>query len=204
MKPVVLATNNAHKISEYKEILASVALLSLADFPPMAEVEETADDFEGNAILKAEAVYAHTGTPALADDSGICVVALGGAPGVRSARYVPGTDHDRRVALLRALEGQADRRAFFVCVVALAGLPDDLPLPPGLERRGGCILARGEVHGRLTHAPRGNGGFGYDPIFELPEGQTTAELAAEHKHAVSHRGRAARAILPVLEAWRAR
>lgn len=201
MKALVLATNNAHKISEYKEILPGIPLRSLAEFPPMAEVDETADDFEGNAVLKARAVFAHTGLPALADDSGICVAALGGAPGVRSARYVAGSDRDRLFALLAAMEGQADRRAWFVCAIAVAGLPEGLPLPAGVVRQDGLVLTRGEVHGVLAQAPRGPGGFGYDPIFELPEGQTTAELPAALKHAVSHRGRAARTLLPVLQAW---
>ena len=200
--PLVLATNNRHKISEYQEILADVPLLSLADFPHMDEVEETADDFEGNAALKAEAVFAHSGQLCLADDSGLCVAALGGAPGVRSARYVPGTDADRLRALLRAMEGQSDRRAWFVCVIAVAGVPEGLALPPGLVWRGGLVMARAEVHGQLALAPRGPGGFGYDPIFELPSGHTTAELPAAEKHAVSHRGQAARLLRPLMDALR--
>lgn len=197
-RALVIATGNAHKLDEYRDLLPGVPLASLADFPPALPVDETAPDFAGNAILKARAAAAHTGHPALADDSGLEVAALAGAPGVHSARYAPGTDRDRYEKLLTALAHATDRRARFVCLIAVAGLPDDLPLPEGLERRDGCILARGTVTGAITEAPRGAHGFGYDPIFELPSGRTAAELDAAEKHAISHRGHAARAIAPLL------
>ena len=200
MGALLIATGNAHKLEEYGELLPGIPLCSLAEFPLAPEVVEDAPDFTGNAILKAAAAHAHTGRPALADDSGIEVAALGWAPGIRSARYVPGTDRDRLFALLAAMADHADRRARFTAVIAIAGLPADCPLPEGLSRRDGCVIARGVVEGVLTRAPRGAQGFGYDPIFELPSGRTTAELPAAEKHAVSHRGRAARAVLPVLQA----
>lgn len=197
-RALVIATGNTHKLGEYRDLLPGVPLASLADFPPAPPVDETAPDFAGNAILKARAAAAHTGHPALADDSGLEVTALDGAPGVHSARYAPGTDRDRADKLLAALHGTPDRRARFVCVIAAAGLPDDLPLPDGLERRDGCVIAHGTVAGTITHAPRGHHGFGYDPIFELPGGRTAAELDTAEKHARSHRGHAARAIAPLL------
>ncbi|MCB9554083.1 MAG: RdgB/HAM1 family non-canonical purine NTP pyrophosphatase [Myxococcales bacterium] len=197
-RPLVIATGNPHKLDEYRDLLPGVPLASLADYPPAPAVDETAPDFAGNAILKARAAAAHTGHPALADDSGLEVRALAGAPGVHSARYAPGTDADRYHKLLAALDGVTDRRARFICVIAVAGLPEGLPLPDHLERRHGCILARGHVTGAITHAPRGAHGFGYDPIFQLPTGRTAAELDAADKHAISHRGHAARAIAPLL------
>lgn len=200
---LVVATGNRHKLEELRSLLPGLPLVGLDAFPGAPEPVEDAPDFAGNAIIKARAAHAHTGLPALADDSGIEVAALGWGPGVRSARYVPGTDADRRRALLRAVGDATDRRARFVCVIAVAGLPDDAPLPPGLERRNGCVLARGVVEGEIAREERGAGGFGYDPIFELPPDadgrrRTTAELSAAEKHAVSHRGHAARALLPLL------
>ncbi len=195
---LVVATGNAHKLGEFRQLLPGLPLASLADFPPMPEVVEDAPDFAGNAVLKARAAHAHTGAPCLADDSGIEVAALGWAPGVRSARYVPGSDRDRLEALLAATADATDRRARFTAVIAVAGLPADAPLPPGAWRQDGCVCTRGVVEGALTHAPRGADGFGYDPIFALPDGRTTAELSTDEKHAVSHRGRAARAIEPLL------
>lgn len=195
---LVVATGNAHKLGEFRELLPGLPLASLADFPPMPEVIEDAPDFAGNAVLKARAAHAHTGLPCLADDSGIEVAALGWAPGVRSARYVEGSDRDRLEALLAATADATDRRARFTAVIAVAGLPKGAALPPGAWWRDGCVCTRGVVEGALTRAPRGADGFGYDPIFALPDGRTTAELAADEKHAVSHRGRAARAIEPLL------
>ena len=200
MTPLMLATANAHKVEEYRDLLPDVALLCLADLPPAPEVPETAPDFAGNALIKARDARGRAGTIALADDSGLCVDALDGAPGVYSARYAPGADADRVQALLAAMAGRIDRAARFVCVIAVAGVPDDVPLPPGGWRDGECVLVRGEVEGRLALAPRGTGGFGYDPIFELPGGAVVAELDAAEKHAISHRGVAARAVGPLLRA----
>ena len=200
-QPLLVATGNAHKLVELRALLPGIELLSLADVPPGPEVVEDAPDFAGNAILKAVAWHARTGHVVLADDSGIEVAALDWGPGVHSARYVPGSDADRLQALLRETADATDRRARFRCVVAICGLPSDLALPPGVLRRDECVLGEGVVDGVLTREARGRNGFGYDPAFELPEGRTTAELSAHEKHAISHRGRAVRAVLPTLEAF---
>ncbi len=198
MKPLVVATGNAHKLEELRVLLPGIPLASLADFPAAPEPVEDAPDFAGNAIIKARAAHARTGQLCLADDSGIEVAHLDWGPGIHSARYVEGTDADRLSALLVACEGATDRRARFRCVIALVGLDPTIATPSGLTRRGDALLANGVVEGVLTRTPRGDHGFGYDPIFELPSGLTTAELSAEAKHAVSHRGRAARALHPCL------
>ncbi len=195
---LLIATNNAHKVEELGQIFEGLPITSLADFPAAPEPVEDAPDFAGNAIIKARAAHARTGLVSLADDSGIAVDALDGAPGVLSARYVEGSDEDRLNALLENMEGVADRSARFVCAMAVCGLPQDLELPEGVERHDDCVVAHGEVLGVLIHAPRGANGFGYDPIFELPHGRTTAELSADEKHAISHRGKAARALAGVL------
>ena len=198
---LVVATGNLHKLDEFGMILTEIPLLGLSAFPPMEDVDESAPDFVGNAILKAKAAWKHTGHPALADDSGIAVDALDGRPGVRSARYAPGTDADRVIALLKEMEPWSDRRAQFVCAIAVAGLTPIAPLPSGVEWKDGCLISLGMVHGHLTYRPRGVNGFGYDPIFELPSGQTTAELSAAEKHAISHRGEAAKQLAPVLSQY---
>lgn len=205
MSGLVIATGNAHKVEELRALIPGVPLTPLSDYPDAPDPVEDAPDFIGNAIIKAKSAHQHTGRPCLADDSGICVDCLGGAPGVRSARYIEGTDADRRHALHAAVGDAQDRSARFVCVIAVAGLPDDLPLSEGVSRRDGCYIVTGVVRGQIVDGPeRGAGGFGYDPIFELPElGKTAAELTAEEKHATSHRGRAARQIAPLLQAWQA-
>lgn len=181
---LVLATRNEHKVDELRPLLEGVAeVLSLQDFPGMPEVLETGTTFEENAAKKAEAVARYTGNAALADDSGLEVVALGGAPGVHSARFagVGATDAANRALLLRTLAGvPAERRdARFVCVAALA--------VPGRP----LWTARGVHEGRILDAPRGRGGFGYDPLFYSEElGATFAEVPAELKNQVSHRARA--------------
>lgn len=192
---VVLATRNAKKLAELRRVLAveGLEVLGLADVAPYPEPEETATTFEGNALLKARACVAATGLPSLADDSGLAVDTLGGMPGVRSARWAgPGaTDADNLSLVLRQLADvpHARRGARFVCALALA-LPD-----------GRTEVVHGEVTGRLTMWARGENGFGYDPIF-LPDGhdRTTAEMTPEEKDAISHRGRAIRAMAPVLTA----
>lgn len=203
MTTLVIATGNPHKVEELGVLFPGVPLRPLSDFPGAPEPIEDAPDFAGNAIIKAKSALAHTGLPSLADDSGICVDCLGGAPGVYSARYVEGTDADRRHALHEAVGDAEDRGAQFMCVIAVAGLPDGLPAFEGVERRDGCYVVTGIVHGRIVDGPeRGANGFGYDPIFELPErGLTTAELSAEEKHDISHRGLAARQIAPLLQRW---
>jgi len=185
---LLAATGNAHKVDEMRAILApaGVRLLSARDVGGLPEVDEDGATFRENAIKKACAIAAATGRRVIADDSGLEVAALDGAPGVRSARYAGAGGNDgRNVAkLLAALDGRSDRRARFVCVVAVAG-------PEGLVG-----TAEGEVRGRIGDQPRGQGGFGYDPVF-IPDGyeQTFAELPAEVKNAMSHRGRALAAAL---------
>lgn len=197
MKTLVIATGNTHKVDEYRALLPGVPLDLARDLP---DVLEDAPDFIGNAILKAKSAHAHLDRPVLADDSGLEVDALGGAPGVRSARYAPGTDRDRYTKLLAELGDRPDRAARFVCAIAIAGLPPEAltELPSPLTLRDGCVIARGTVDGAITRAPRGAHGFGYDPVFELPDGRTAAEHPPAHKHAVSHRGVAARHVAPLL------
>jgi len=185
---LVLATANAGKVRELTALVAAwgadVEVRALADFPDVPAPEETGATYEENARLKAAAVAAATGWPALADDSGLEVDALGGAPGVQSARY--GRDDTERIArLLAALAGRppAERGARFRCVMVLAW-PD-----------GRHVTAEGTVEGRIDEAPSGTGGFGYDPVFRARElGRTFAEASAEEKARVSHRARAMAAL----------
>lgn len=182
---IVLATRNPGKLREMRSILAgaAVALIPAADVDA-PEVEETGETFEENAVLKALAVAEASGRWALADDSGLAVDALGGAPGVRSSRYSgEGTDaaNNRRLGEEIAARGLVRPAARFVCVMALAS--------PGRV----LCLTRGEVEGHIVPEPRGTGGFGYDPLFYCPEiGRTFGEARPEEKEAVSHRGRALR------------
>ena len=183
---VVLASKNPHKLVEIDEITRKlgIELILQSELGVDIDVEETGTTFEENSFIKAEAVMKATGLPAMADDSGIAVDALNGAPGVYSARYGGDptmTDHDRKMLLLKNTEQVPDgqRQAQFVCVITMV-MPD-----------GQVIQARGEVHGELTREPRGENGFGYDPIFyDPPAGMTTAEMSSEAKHAISHRGNA--------------
>jgi XTP/dITP diphosphohydrolase len=192
---VVLATRNPGKIVEFRRILADagldVELLGLEEFPQIGEVAETGLTFAENALLKAHAVAKGSGLPAIADDSGLCVDALNGMPGVFSARW-SGSHGDDRANLELLLAQVSDvpdgrRTAHFACVAAVA-------LPSGEER-----VVEGTMHGSIIRAPRGTNGFGYDPIF-LPEGHdiTNAEMGSAEKDAISHRGRALRALVPVL------
>jgi XTP/dITP diphosphohydrolase len=191
---VVLATRNAGKLRELARILgARVALTGLDSFPDAPDVPETGATFEANALLKARAIAEHTGLPAVADDSGLCVDALGGMPGVLSARWA-GRHGDDKANLDLVLAQVADvpdarLRARFVCAAAL--------VVPG--NAASEVVVTGSLDGRLVRVPRGTGGFGYDPIF-LPDGfhQTTAEMTAEAKDAISHRGRAFRALVPYI------
>ena len=202
---VVLATHNEHKVHELRQILGSLVddldleLVSAADYPEIGDIPETDVTFVGNARLKARAVCAATGLPAIADDSGLSVDVLGGSPGVFSARWSgttsgpDATRQERDLANLRLLLEQTDdvpdehRGAAFRCAAVLV-------LPDGSER-----VAEGEVRGHIIREPRGTNGFGYDPIF-VPEGQdrTLAEHTDEEKNAVSHRGRAFRELAPQL------
>jgi XTP/dITP diphosphohydrolase len=191
--PLVLATGNAGKARELRALLADVPfeIQTLADYPPFDMPEETGTTYEANALIKARAAAAHCGGLALGDDSGIEVEALGGVPGVCSARFGgPGLDDAGRVRhLLRQIERVPDARrtARFVCVIALV-------TPAGRE-----TLVEGVCDGLLTWTPRGTGGFGYDPIFFYPPfGATFGEIPDERKATVSHRGRAAAAARAVL------
>jgi len=198
---VVLATRNAAKLRELARILEpSVALAGLDEFPGAPDVPETGATFEENALLKARAIARHTGLPAVADDSGLSVDALGGMPGVLSARWAGGHGDDRAnlELVLAQVAHVPDTRlgARFVCAAALA-LPPEGPAEGALRE----WVVTGQVEGRLTRVPRGSGGFGYDPIF-LPDGSdlTTAEMTPQAKDAVSHRGRAFRALAPFIAA----
>jgi XTP/dITP diphosphohydrolase len=188
MKKIVIASNNPGKLREF------AALLQPFDFEAVAqsvfgvtEAEEPHETFVENALVKARHASRATGLPALADDSGICAVALNGAPGVLSARYAgePKSDTRNNQKLIAALASLQDRRAFYYCALVLVMRADD-PRP---------LIADGEWHGEIIDAPRGTGGFGYDPYFYLPEYQRTgAELAPEIKNRVSHRGVAMQAL----------
>jgi XTP/dITP diphosphohydrolase len=194
---VVLATRNAYKVGELREILTDAGLdldlVGVDAFPDVPDVAETGATFAENALLKARAAAEATGLPAVADDSGLCVDALNGMPGVLSARWAGRHGDDRanlELLLAQVSEVPDERRgARFVCSAALA-------VPGGQER-----VVEGVLHGSLERAPRGDGGFGYDPILR-PDGEhrTTAELSAREKNAISHRGRAFRALAPHLRA----
>lgn len=191
MKTILLATNNRGKVRELEAILAplGVELKTPQDFPSVPEAIEDGDTFEANAAKKATHWLRATGLPVIADDSGLAVDALNGEPGVHSARYAETTEA-RNAKLLSALEGTENRTARFVCAAVFAR-PD-----------GEMITCRGECPGRIHHEARGDGGFGYDPLFWLDEhGCTMAELPAEVKNRISHRARALAALRPTLEAW---
>ena len=190
-KQLVLASNNAHKVEEVGAILAPLGIVvrPLKDFPEIPEPPETGDTFEANALQKARFVYARTGLPTVADDSGLAVDALGGAPGVHSKRFSPEARADTNNALLlQKLAGVEGRRGRFVCALALV-------------TEAGEAVVRGEVEGDIGHELTGEGGFGYDPLFwplEAP-GRSMAQLSADEKNAISHRGRAFRQLPALLE-----
>jgi len=188
--PLVLATHNRGKVAELRRILTGLDVEVLdADEISVPDVEETGSTFEANALLKARAAAAATGLACVADDSGLVVGALGGEPGVLSARYAgPERDDAANLALvLDRMLGVADRSARFICAAALV-------LPDGSER-----TSSGVLEGSLASAPRGTGGFGYDPIFvPAAHRQTTAELAPDAKDDISHRGQAFRALRPAI------
>jgi XTP/dITP diphosphohydrolase len=195
---LVLATRNAHKVAELSRILAAAGvagtLVGLDAFPGAPDVPETGLTFADNALLKGHAIAVYTGLPAVADDSGLCVDALHGMPGVFSARWSGkhGDDHANLDLVLGQLADVSARGAQFVCVAALV-----VPGEPGPRE----WTTTGVLAGSLTRAPRGSNGFGYDPIF-VPGGMsvTTAELAPGEKDAISHRGRAFRALAPLIAA----
>ena len=193
---LVLASNNAGKLREFRRLLEPLGLdvLSQAELG-VAEADEPHVTFIENALAKARHASTRSGLPALADDSGICVDALGGAPGVRSARYAgdPKSDARNNTALIAALQGVTDRRAHYYCVLALLRHAGD-PQP---------IVAEGVWHGTVIDAPRGNGGFGYDPHFQdCATGLTGAELPLARKNELSHRGQALRNLIARLDSER--
>jgi len=196
MKKLVLASNNAGKLREFDRLLGGRGIEVLAQGSlGVGPAEEPHCTFVENALAKARHAAAATGLPALADDSGICVVALGGAPGVYSARFAgePSDDGRNNAELLRRLVGVTDRRAHYTCVLVAVRSADD-PEP---------LIAEGRWHGVVIDQARGEGGFGYDPYFLLPElGQTAAELEASHKNRISHRGMAMQLIAAQMaERW---
>ncbi len=195
MQQLLVGTGNPGKLKEYQDMLGALAVewrslhdVGLGDM----EVDETGSSFAENARLKASAYHQASGLLTLADDSGLVVDALGGAPGIYTARYgapEAKTDADRYHKLLDALQHVPDdeRSARFVCVVAIAA--------PGMPAQ----TVQGTLEGRIGHAPRGDNGFGYDPVFRLSDGRTLAELPSAEKHRISHRGHALEAALPLLQ-----
>lgn len=195
MQKLVIASNNPGKLREFQFLLQPLGIEILAQAQlGIEEAEEPHITFVENALAKARHASRLSGLPALADDSGICVEALGGAPGVLSARYAggdPKSDQRNNEKLLREMQGITDRRAHYYCVLVLVHHAGD-PQP---------VIAEGEWHGEIAHQERGDGGFGYDPLFWLPDlGKTSAELSRDDKHAISHRGKALRALLERLKA----
>lgn len=185
---VVVASKNPDKIKEVEAVLGSLdppfEVIGDLEWP---DIEETEDTLEGNAVLKATEVAALTGVAAIADDTGLEVAALGGAPGVHSARYAgpDGSYEANREKLLAEMEGVGDRTARFRTAIAL--------VEPGVEP----IVAEGVMEGEIAHAPRGDNGFGYDPVFLVGD-RTYAEMSDEEKNAISHRARAIRALADAL------
>ena len=189
-RKLVFVTNNAHKLEELRAILGEgIEMLSLKDIGCEADIPETAATLEGNAALKAEYIYRHYGLDCFADDTGLEVEALGGAPGVYSARYAGGDGHDSEAnmrRLLRELEGVENRKAQFRTVICL--------IEGGEER-----LFEGIVRGSITERKQGTSGFGYDPVFR-PEGydETFAEMGSDEKNRISHRARAVQRLVEYL------
>lgn len=182
-RPIVVATRNTGKIREFKRLLGDfpVEIKSVEDFGPLPPVVEDGETFEDNAVAKARHTARILGLPAIADDSGLEVAALGGAPGIRSARFAgdKAGDNEKNLKLLDALKGVEDRTARFVCVLAI------------VVPRGPALLYEGVCEGCIAEEMRGNNGFGYDPVFYYPPfGKTFAELSADEKNRVSHRGKA--------------
>ncbi len=201
MKRLVIASNNPGKLREIAQILEPLGIVVVPQSElGVSEADEPHCTFIENALAKARHASSHTGLPALADDSGICVTALGGAPGVYSARYAAqsaagvGRDEQDRCnneKLLALLQNESDRRAHYYCVIVLVRHAED-PEP---------LIAEGRWHGEVTDTPRGSGGFGYDPYFYLSGfGRTAAELSPGEKNAVSHRGLALAALAARLRA----
>lgn len=185
MKKFILASGNKGKLAEFRAMLGDV--ISPKDLGINLDVEETSDTFYDNALIKARALYELTKLPALADDSGLCVDALGGAPGVFSARYSGGDDKDNNNKLLDALKGATDRSAHFECCIVYFDGKD-------------IISATGRTYGVIADSLRGGGGFGYDPLFISDDlGKTFGEASEDEKNRVSHRARALSALVAQLD-----
>lgn len=194
LQKLVIASNNPGKLREIGALLAPLAIEVVPQSAyAISEADEPHGTFIENALAKARHASRCSGLPALADDSGICVSALGGAPGVNSARYAgePKSDERNNQKLIKALKNQTDRRAYYYCVIVLLRHAGD-PQP---------IIVDGSWCGEIVDQPRGNGGFGYDPYFYLTEfGKTAAELTAEQKNKISHRGQALAKLADILYA----
>ncbi len=206
---MLLMTGNLHKKDEFKRLMPQWQWQSFKEWAdlhgtgPFPEIIEDGVSFAENAIIKAKTGFERTGILCLADDSGLCVDALNGEPGIKSARYVEGSDQDRYEALLKALEGvsPSERTAAFHCVLAIAGLNHQQKtavlksLPKeNLAWQDDCLLAFGYCQGSIRQSPYGDGGFGYDPIFNLNDGRSFASISGENKDKFSHRGNALRAL----------
>lgn len=193
MKSLVLASGNPGKKAEIEQLLAPIGTRVVTQTElGITEADEPHDSFRDNALAKARHACIATRLPALADDSGLCVEALGGAPGVNSARYAgePRSDARNNEKLLFELKDKDNRRAHYVCVLVLMRGPGDTQ----------PLVAEAEWHGEIARAPRGSNGFGYDPYFYLPAlGKTAAELAPEEKNRLSHRGQALQKLLALLK-----
>ncbi|WP_297325369.1 RdgB/HAM1 family non-canonical purine NTP pyrophosphatase [Nitrosomonas sp.] len=193
LKKLVIASNNQGKLREINALLAPLAIevVPQSDFNA-GEIDEPHSTFVENALAKARHASHCSGLPALADDSGICVNALNGVPGVSSARYAgePRSDERNNLKLIEALKNKSDRHAYYYCVIVLVRSVDD-PQP---------IIVDGSWHGEIIEHPQGTGGFGYDPYFFVPEfGKTAAELSAEQKNLISHRGKALAQLSAILQ-----
>ena len=202
--PLLVATGNQHKMIEFRRLLPHWSLHSLAEYPQCSSPVEDASTFIGNALIKARQAWKHTGILSLADDSGLEVEALGGAPGIYSARYVEGSDRDRTLAVLEAMKTKTNRNAQFRCALVLVGfdlsflnqfqdrsmekesLLDELD--EGVFRYQDALVSIGRVKGQLTTEIQGQNGFGYDPIFKVNAAQTIAEISDIQKDLISHRG----------------
>ena len=196
MKKLVLASNNPGKLREFAQMLATIDFEVLPQGQlGISEAEEPHFTFVENALAKARHAARLTGLPAMADDSGICASALGGEPGVHSARYAgePKSDERNNQRLIAELRDKKDRRAHYVCVLVFVRHADD-PQP---------IITEGEWHGEIVDDPRGENGFGYDPYFWVPEkGCTAAQLSADDKNVMSHRGKALKLLMERLRVQR--
>jgi XTP/dITP diphosphohydrolase len=192
---VIIATKNRNKLAQFRDLFGKelgLEVKGLFDYPELPEIVEDQDTFEGNARKKAETICRVLGVPVVSDDSGLVVPALGGEPGVYSARYAGhgATDEKNNQKLLERIRGvpESERKGIYVCVMALS--------VPGEETK----VVRGECEGVITRRPRGDGGFGYDPLFFLPsEGKTMAELPPERRYEISHRAKATRMLAEIMK-----